>query len=52
MEIKDVVLSAIREAGGIVTDFEGKPWDIQSETTASTNGKIHQQLIELIQKCN
>jgi len=41
----------LEEAGGKVTDFEGKPWDIQSETIVATNGKIHDQLLMLIQQC-
>lgn len=41
----------LEEAGGIVTDFAGKRWNLQSENIVATNGRIHNQLLSLIDKC-
>jgi myo-inositol-1(or 4)-monophosphatase len=38
----------VREAGGKVTDGNGKPWHFGAQTMIATNGKIHRALIEFI----
>ncbi len=40
----------VREAGGRVTDFEGKPWDINSQDMLATNGLIHEQVLGIIKE--
>jgi myo-inositol-1(or 4)-monophosphatase len=40
------------EAGGMVTDFKGKSIDIFSKKILSTNNKIHEQMIEVMEKIN
>jgi myo-inositol-1(or 4)-monophosphatase len=40
----------VREAGGKVTDFEGRPWDIESKDILATNGKIHGMVLEILKK--
>jgi myo-inositol-1(or 4)-monophosphatase len=48
----DVVagICIVKEAGGKVTDGDGNPWSINSETILATNGIIHEQILKLIQK--
>lgn len=38
----------IREAGGRVTDFFGKEWDLKSKDMVGSNGAIHSQLIRFL----
>lgn len=38
----------VEEAGGIVTDFDGKEATIFSKQFLATNGKIHKQMIEVL----
>lgn len=38
----------VEEAGGKVTDFNGNPISIFNKTILSTNGKIHNSMIELL----
>ena len=39
----------IEEAGGMITDFEGKPLNPQKAgCVAASNGKVHQELLELM----
>jgi len=38
----------VKEAGGKVTDFEGKNYSIYSRHILATNGKIHQQMIKVL----
>jgi len=38
----------VREAGGVVTDFSGKPWNLKTKDMVASNGKIHNQLIKFI----
>ncbi|MBU0707262.1 inositol monophosphatase [Patescibacteria group bacterium] len=38
----------VREAGGRVTDFKGREWNIRSKDILATNGYIHQQLLKHI----
>jgi myo-inositol-1(or 4)-monophosphatase len=40
----------ITEAGGKVTDFQGRPFNIYSEETLASNGLIHQEMIQAIQE--
>ncbi len=37
----------IREAGGIVTDYCGRPWTLDSQDIVATNGHIHDELIAI-----
>lgn len=39
----------VREAGGLVTRFDGSPFDINSRETLATNGLIHEELMALMQ---
>jgi len=38
----------VQEAGGKVTDFEGKPWSLELENILASNGKIHAELLQQI----
>ncbi|MDD4333348.1 MAG: inositol monophosphatase [Patescibacteria group bacterium] len=38
----------IEEAGGIVTDIEGKKITLKSNSVLATNGKVHKQILELL----
>ncbi len=38
----------ILEAGGRVTDFEGKPWNLNSKNLVATNGLLHDQILKVI----
>ena len=38
----------VEEAGGKVTDFEEKPWSLESKNLVASNGKIHEQLLEIL----
>ena len=38
----------IREAGGEVTDFQGNPWKPQTSDLLFSNGKVHQEMLNLI----
>jgi myo-inositol-1(or 4)-monophosphatase len=38
----------VQEAGGKVTDFEGKKYSIYSKHILATNGRIHQQMIKVL----
>jgi myo-inositol-1(or 4)-monophosphatase len=38
----------IREAGGMVTEENGAPWNINSKTILATNGLIHKDVIEVL----
>ena len=50
----DVVAGAllIQEAGGMVTDYCGDPWSMESADLVATNGLIHTNLIGITQKEN
>ncbi|MDD5071582.1 MAG: inositol monophosphatase family protein [Patescibacteria group bacterium] len=39
----------IQEAGGTVTDIEGKQITIESTSVLATNGKVHDQMLELLE---
>ncbi|NTV55545.1 MAG: inositol monophosphatase, partial [Candidatus Moranbacteria bacterium] len=38
----------LEEAGGKMTDFEGKPWTYHSKTLLATNGHSHGALIDIL----
>jgi myo-inositol-1(or 4)-monophosphatase len=38
----------VTEAGGKVTDFSGGPFEIYSKEIVASNGRIHQQMIEIL----
>lgn len=38
----------VREAGGTVTGYDGKPWNFNSAGLIASNGKIHGHLLEAI----
>jgi myo-inositol-1(or 4)-monophosphatase len=40
----------VAEAGGKVTDFEGRPFSIYSEEILASNGLIHEQMLDAIQE--
>lgn len=40
----------VREAGGKVTDFEGKEWTIKSKDMVASNGKIHNELLKTLKR--
>jgi myo-inositol-1(or 4)-monophosphatase len=41
----------IREAGGMVTDFSGKPTNIYTPNIVASNGKVHAELLRVLSKC-
>lgn len=38
----------VKEAGGMVTDFKGKPFSIYSDETLATNGLIHKEMMDVL----
>jgi len=40
----------VEEAGGLVTDFEGNQMDIYSKKILATNGKIHDQILNVFEQ--
>lgn len=40
----------VREAGGAVTDFQARPVDIYRKEILATNGKVHQECLEVLRK--
>ncbi len=38
----------VEEAGGMVTDLEGRPFDIHAGEIAASNGRIHGEMIEVL----
>lgn len=38
----------VREAGGLVTDFRGSPFDLYGTETLATNGCLHDAMIEVL----
>ncbi len=40
----------VREAGGMVTDFQGRPVDIYRKEILATNGKIHDACMEVLKR--
>jgi len=39
----------IQEAKGKVTDFSGKEWNLDSKDLAASNGKVHNQILKVIE---
>lgn len=39
----------VEEAGGTVTDFEGNPFSVYQHRLLATNGKIHTEMLDIIQ---
>jgi len=48
----DVAAGAVivTEAGGKITDFDGKPWNAKSNALLASNGRVHRALLDLIRK--
>jgi len=42
----------ITEAGGKITDFQGRPFDIYSGEILASNGLIHQEMLQAMQEIN
>ena len=40
----------VAEAGGMITDFSGRRFSILDEEILATNGRIHQHMIDILQK--
>jgi len=40
----------IPEAGGKVTDFEGKEWNLETQNLVVTNGLLHEEVVKIINK--
>jgi len=40
----------VNEAGGVVSDLSGNKFDMHAEEILASNGKIHRQMIEVLQK--
>jgi len=38
----------VEEAGGMVTDFDGNPWNMEKSDVCMSNGKIHDAILEKI----
>lgn len=39
----------IQEAGGVVTDITGGPWRVDGQNMLVSNGRIHSQMLEILQ---
>ncbi len=42
----------VKEAGGMVTQYDGSDYTIFDQTMLATNGKIHQTVISTLEKCH
>ncbi len=40
----------VREAGGKVTDFHGRHWDLNCRDILASNGRVHQELLDKIKE--
>ncbi len=40
----------VREAGGLVSDLSGNSFDLHAEEILATNGRIHRQMVEVLQR--
>jgi myo-inositol-1(or 4)-monophosphatase len=38
----------LKEAGGKITDFKGRPFDIYGQEVLGTNGLIHNQMMKVL----
>ncbi len=41
----------VREAGGKVTDFSGRPWNLRSPDMLASNGRVHKKILRTINAC-
>lgn len=41
-------ITIVRESGGVVSDFDGRPFRVKTKNLLISNGKFHQQLLDLI----
>jgi len=46
----DVAAGALitKEAGGVVTDFSGRAWNLNSKNLLATNGLVHEDILKLV----
>jgi len=44
-------LVIVEEAGGRVTDFSGQPFSIYGKQLLVSNGRIHEEMVEVLRKC-
>ena len=42
----------VEEAGGVVTDLRGEPYCLESPHIVASNGKVHEELIEILHKAS
>jgi myo-inositol-1(or 4)-monophosphatase len=42
----------VEEAGGRVTDFSGGPFSVYGKQIVSSNGRIHHEMIAVLQRLN
>lgn len=42
----------VEEAGGTVSDYNGKPWELTKSDVCMSNGRIHDDILELLQVVN
>ena len=40
----------VQEAGGKVTNFEGKPWSLESKDILASNGKSHEEFLAILNR--
>ena len=38
----------VEEAGGKVTDFSGKPWDVNTMPFVVSNGRVHEEILRIV----
>jgi myo-inositol-1(or 4)-monophosphatase len=46
----DVAAGALiaKEAGGVVTDFSGRAWNLMSKDLLATNGLVHEEILKMV----
>lgn len=42
----------VQEAGGKVSDFKNNPWSLNSHNIIASNGKVHSQILKILNKNN
>jgi len=40
----------LEEAGGIVTDLKGTPWNLYTEKVVATNGGVHEEVLKILRR--
>jgi len=40
----------VKESGGVVSNFKGEPFSIYMKEIIASNGKIHQEMIQTLNK--